>query len=85
VYTREGLDSVNVIPSDLYEELSTNDDLIKKSKHEVAVRKSRVLSGEIRKDKQGFEYLTCEYDFDTGLKFIQRKASDPEGNRAMSC
>lgn len=68
-YTREGMDTENVIPDDFYESLAISDDILEKSKHEVSVRKYRAIG--TRSDAQGFKYLNCKYDYETGLKFLQ--------------
>jgi len=70
VYTREGLDSVNVIPDIYYEKLSGIDDVIRKSNHEVSIRAYRAIGA--KKDNQGFRYVDYEYDNETGLKFNRK-------------
>mgnify|MGYP006287587249 CR=1 FL=1 len=68
-YTREGMDTENVIPDNFIEDLFNSEDILEKSKHEVSVRKYRAIGA--KPDKQGFKYLNCKYDYDTGLKFLK--------------
>jgi CRISPR-associated endonuclease/helicase Cas3 len=68
-YTREGMDTENVIPDDFIEDLFNSEDILEKSKHEVSVRRFRVIGA--KHDKQGFKYLNCKYDYKTGLKFLK--------------
>lgn len=71
VYTREGLDTVNVIPS-RYEEFLSGKEEWEKSKYEVSIRRSNLHRGKHYKDKnhKWFRYFDCIYDEITGLKFL---------------
>lgn len=76
VFTREGLDTVNVIPA-LYQTELSNATVLEKSKHEVAIRNHRFKAGRKEKDitHNWFQYFDCDYDFDRGLRF-KKKDSD---------
>ncbi len=82
-YTREGLDSVNVIPEKFRNMLATKD-VIEKSKHEVSIRNWRwqeakkygLASIDANPKHSWFKYLDCDYDFDKGLQF-KKKADIP--------
>lgn len=80
VYTREGLDSVNVIPMKFEEDLSDKDE-IQKSNHEVMIRRSNLWRGKISKDQKHnfFKYFDCEYDSNTGLQFLSRPTAHVSG------
>jgi CRISPR-associated endonuclease/helicase Cas3 len=68
IYTREGLDSVSVIPYQFYDKL-INADVIEKSRHEVSIGKKRTKGAIKTIDKQGFKYVNYAYDKETGLRF----------------
>jgi CRISPR-associated endonuclease/helicase Cas3 len=70
IYTREGLDSVNVIPLMFKESLIKASD-IEKSLHEVSISKKKLWMGQKEPDKW-FIYFDCEYDYETGLKFLKK-------------
>jgi|GEM_PF-342439 len=72
-YTREGLDSENVIPMPFQEQLSKTDQ-ITKSLHEVSISKKRLHTSRTEKDKKHpwYLYFDCDYDFETGLKFKKK-------------
>lgn len=72
VYTREGLNTINVIPDCFYEELQTESIEIK-AKYELSVSKSKECSFEIIKDDDGFRYIKAFYDYETGLSFDKNK------------
>lgn len=72
IYTREGLDSVNVIPMQFMKSLKTGSD-IEKSLHEVSISKKKLWVGRKEQDKW-FTYFDCEYDYETGLKFLKKNA-----------
>lgn len=84
VFTREGLDTISVIPminssnENQEKELYFIKDFFKKlpmekSKYELSIRKSKKYSHTISQDEFGFNYIDAEYDFETGLKFKQKK------------
>jgi CRISPR-associated endonuclease/helicase Cas3 len=79
-YTREGLDSVNVIPM-RYEEYLTDKDEIEKPKYEVSIRRQNLYRGKRVPDKKHkwFLYFDCIYDDETGLKFLEKTKSNATG------
>ena len=80
IYTREGLDSVNVIPTK-YEEYLNDKDELEKSKHEVFIRRANLHRGKHFPDKKHkwFRYFDCIYDEEIGLKFLPKKTSHISG------
>ena len=72
-FTREGLDTVNVIP-DCYQSDLFDASILEKSKHEVAVRIHRVKANKPKADPKHswFQYFDCEYDFEHGLRFKKK-------------
>jgi CRISPR-associated endonuclease/helicase Cas3 len=72
-YTREGLDSENIIP-DVFQEKLVGASIFEKSRYELAITRKRMLSGKIIKDKehQWIKYFECDYDEHTGLKFKKK-------------
>lgn len=80
VYTREGLDSINVIPIRFEEFLSDKDEL-EKSKHEVSIRRTNLFRGKHFRDKKHswFQYFDCVYDEETGLKFLPKPSTNVSG------
>lgn len=73
VFTREGLDTVNVIP-DCYQAELVDASILEKSKHEVAIRNFRFKSSQKVKDDKHtwFQYFDCDYDLERGLQFKKR-------------
>ncbi len=74
VFTREGLDTVNVIP-DKFQEYLNNETIMEKSKHEVSISKRRFGGLKCVPDEnhKWFKYVDVLYDFETGLKFKESK------------
>lgn len=74
-YTREGLDTVNVIPAQYQQELSGKS-AREKSKYEVTIRNKRYqqFKKQVTVDSthNWFKYLDCHYDFDKGLQFKKK-------------
>lgn len=73
VFTREGLDSINVIPAKFEEQLySASAEL--KTKYELSIRRTKKYSAKYYHDKKHhwFTYVDADYDFDTGLKFKKK-------------
>lgn len=70
IFTREGLDSINVIPARFEEELRGKSEE-EKSKHELSIRRTKQYKFNRYPDKKHswFLYLDCDYDSETGLKF----------------
>ncbi len=70
VFTREGLDSVNVIPAKFEEELY---DLSaeEKTKYELSIRRTKKYGTRHYQDKKHswFTYIEADYNSETGLKF----------------
>ncbi|MBN8679683.1 MAG: CRISPR-associated helicase Cas3' [Chitinophagales bacterium] len=79
-YTREGLDSVNIIPT-RFEEFLSNKDELEKTKHEVSIRRQNLHRGKCYKDKKHswFRYFDCIYDEETGLKFLPKPTTYVSG------
>ena len=73
VFTREGLDTVNVIP-DCYKAELAGKSILEKSKHEVAIRNHRFKSGKhtTDQDHSWFKYFDCEYEVEHGLRFKKK-------------
>ena len=78
VFTREGLDTISVIP-DLYKAELVGKSILEKSKHEVAIRLHRFRSGKREKDEQHdwFTYFDCDYDIEKGLRFKKKADAQP--------
>ena len=68
VFTREGLDSISVIPFMFYENL-TSKTIKEKSKYEISIRRSRYFTVKREKDDDGFKYVDYRYDNEVGLTF----------------
>lgn len=68
VMTRDGLDTVNVIPSQFYEKLQ---DVNKydKVKYELSIQKKRFLGAKRYTDSDNFRYIEYSYDDKIGLIF----------------
>ena len=73
VFTREGLDTVSVIP-DCYKSELADASILEKSKHEVTIRNHRFKAGQKEKDQthNWFWYFDCDYDFERGLQFKKK-------------
>jgi CRISPR-associated endonuclease/helicase Cas3 len=72
-YTREGLDTIVVIP-EVFKTYLERKSIEEKAKHELSVRKSKSYKFNISEaDKHGFRYIDCFYDSpdnpETGLRF----------------
>ncbi|MBD0331549.1 MAG: CRISPR-associated helicase Cas3' [Chitinophagaceae bacterium] len=74
VFTREGLDSINVIPACFEEELHEKSAEYK-TKYELSIRRTRKYSHKCYPDKKHnwFTYIDAEYNSKTGLKFKQKE------------
>jgi len=80
VFTREGLDTVNVIPDKFQEKLDIEGvGVMEKTKYEVSISKKRFDGLKCIKDKEHewFKYVDVIYDFETGLKFKDNKNLPP--------
>lgn len=74
VYTREGLDTINVIPS-CFEEEIIDAPIEEKTKYELSVRRSKQFSNQIYHDsKDNFKFIDAYYDYECGLQFIKQKS-----------
>ncbi len=84
VFTREGLDTVNVIPDKFQEEL-VEKEVMEKTKHEVSISKKRFDGLKCMKDEvhEWFNYVDVIYDYETGLKFKNPK-NIPAGSSTSS-
>ncbi|MGV8134348.1 MAG: CRISPR-associated helicase Cas3' [Mangrovibacterium sp.] len=80
VYTREGLDTISVIPminkanKDGKEEIYwtqefKNNNAMEKARHELSVRKAKRFSCQILPDDKGFNYIDAYYSYELGLTF----------------
>lgn len=72
VYTREGIDSVNVIPYDFYEKL-VGADASEKAKHELSIRLKKlraiIYKGDFNYCKEEhYHYLGCKYTEEVGFE-----------------
>ena len=84
VFTREGLDTVNVIPDNFQEELYEKE-IMEKSKFEVSISKKRFDSLKSVEDKthKWFKYVGVIYDNETGLKF-KNNTNVPTGSSTFN-
>lgn len=76
VFTREGLDTVNVIPNKFIEKLS-DADIMKKTKHEVSISRKRYNSIDEKHNDEihnWFTYVNVNYDKEIGLTFKKKEA-----------
>ncbi|MFN0203186.1 MAG: CRISPR-associated helicase Cas3' [Bacteroidia bacterium] len=71
IYTREGMDSISVIPCQFYEEIQTKKlSAAQKKEYEVSIRKWQYAQRKCSlKDDDGFEYVDIAYSSETGLDF----------------
>ncbi len=74
IYTREGLDSKDIIPLCFKEQIE-KEKPEEKAKYEVGIRKWQFAATrkEFDKDKDGFCYLDCEYSFEKGVEFPKKE------------
>jgi CRISPR-associated endonuclease/helicase Cas3 len=75
-YTREGLDTINVIP-EIFKTSLIEASIEEKTRHELSIRRSKEYKFSVSEpDKDGFRYIECVYDSEdypeTGLRFDQR-------------
>ncbi|MBN7818084.1 CRISPR-associated helicase Cas3' [Algoriphagus pacificus] len=81
--TRDGLDTVSVIPSRFYEELNIlKSDKYKKVKYELSISRNRFSSVKKTFDNEGFKYVEYDYIEDIGL--IYPPHSKASSNKAIS-
>ncbi|HQO10051.1 MAG TPA: CRISPR-associated helicase Cas3' [Clostridiales bacterium] len=73
IYTREGMDSVSIIPMRFQPEL-VNSPQYEKAKYEVSIRKQRYGQFRHEKDKDGFIYLDVHYDDKIGVDFKKKES-----------
>ncbi len=80
VFTRENLDTVNVIP-DRFQEKLTEATIMEKAKYEVSIRRKRLFKIKVTPDvnHKWFKYVDVAYDFETGLKFKNDKGENFHG------
>lgn len=70
IFTREGLDTISVIP-EIFKKQLEGASIQEKSLYEVNVRKSRVKKSNTSKDRHGFVYIKdVKYTKEKGLEFI---------------
>ena len=84
IFTRMGIDTVNVIP-DKFQECLTDETIMEKSKHEVSISKKRFDRIKCITDEKHnwFKYADVFYDFETGLKFKDKKTPVPKGSSTI--
>ncbi len=70
IFTRKGLDTIDIIPLKYFEELNGVSRYIK-SKYLVSVRKSYLNVFKKLRDDDNFIYLDVKYTFDKGVEFIK--------------
>ena len=77
VFTREGLDTVNVIPDEFQEYLSDKS-IMEKTKHEVSISNKRFNGLKCVKDEKHtwFNYVDVLYNYEVGLQFKDKKSTD---------
>lgn len=71
VMTRDGLDSVNVIPWDFLEEVYGKGKS-EKAKYELSIRKEKYFAANKPSDEDGFKYVDYPYNMEVGLQ-IKKK------------
>lgn len=75
--TRDGLDTVSVIPSQFYEELQVEKiQKHEKVKYELSIQKNRFAATRTFSDSDGFKYVNYKYFDDIGLVFIDQNESN---------
>jgi CRISPR-associated endonuclease/helicase Cas3 len=75
--TRDGLDTVSVIPSQFYEELQVEEiQKHEKVKYELSIQKNRYAATRTFLDSDGFKYVNYKYFDDIGLVFIDENESN---------
>jgi len=72
IFTRNGLDTVDIIPMKFREQLSEETKQVK-SKYLVSVRKSHLNAFYKEYDKDHFIYLNVQYTFEKGVEFVENK------------
>lgn len=78
-YTREGLDTINVIP-EVFRPALEKASIEEKAKHELSIRRSKEYKFKVSKpEDDGFRYIECIYDSpaipETGLRFDVKDAT----------
>ena len=80
VFTREGLDTISVIPDRFYPELYNSKDRDKLSNHELSISKKRANSVKIISGPLGFKFIDANYDDKKGLNFKEKNE-----NKSLLC
>jgi len=89
VLTREGLDTVTIIPwcfKDMLKDANSKE----KSKYEVSIQKKvyQIVRGKVKRftDNDGFEYLNVPYSFKKGVSFSKEEieALNPKGEDKLA-
>ena len=75
VFTREGLDTISVIPDYYYEELADCKDKDILSNHELTISKRRANSVKLVSGEFGFKFIDANYDNKKGLTFKERESN----------
>lgn len=75
VFTREGLDTISVIPDLYYEELADCRDKDILSNHELTISKRRANSIKLVSGEFGFKFIDADYNDEKGLTFKERESN----------
>lgn len=76
VFTREGLDTISVIPDFYYEELSDCRDKDILSNHELSISRRREKSLKTIVGEFGFKFIDANYDKEKGLTFKEKEENN---------
>lgn len=71
IFTREGLDSVTVIPDKFQEELWNSENWEEKDRHSLSITRKRFFSLRSVKDEQGYFFVAGKYSYEKGFEFSQ--------------
>lgn len=75
--TRDGLDTVSVIPSQFYEEIQTEKlQKHEKVKFELSINRKRYMAAKASSDSDGFRYVNYTYFDDVGLVFNNQNGNN---------
>lgn len=69
-FTREGLDTVSVIPDTFEECFDEDTDKDTLNNHELSISKKRSYSCKITPGPSGFKFIKADYDIEKGLTFV---------------
>ncbi|MBW2961107.1 CRISPR-associated helicase Cas3' [Mesonia aestuariivivens] len=80
VFTREGLDTISIIPNTFEEELYTCEDRDKLSNHELTISRRRANAIKITPAPLNFKFADVNYDVEKGLTFKEKNE-----NKSIVC